>query len=236
MKKTFGLIILIIFMVFSQLKANAVIMSDFEVKEVIAAQVLDVYKNYTDAQLSVEVVTLPFKDLSLPEGTVNFRIESAYNKFMPRDLEKVSVYVNNKLIKIFNAPIVVKAWDNVLVASSFINIGQKINPNVVTIKKLEISNILQYPLRAEALTTEIMAKKAFREGEIIDKRFVKLRPEIVRNANVTVFFNIDNLTVSTEATALSDGTTGDNICLINKIYNKVYTGRVIGENKVLVKL
>lgn len=235
MKKRF-ILILIAFLAFNSLRANAVVLSNSTVRNIIAKQVEQKYKQYTDAQLSVQVVALPFKDLVLPDGKVSFVIKSSNDKFMPRDFEKVSVYVNDRYVKNFNAPVVVKAWENVLVASSFINIGQEITPNVVEVKKIEISNIIQYPLKEASLDKEMMAKKAFNEGEIIDKRFVKLKPEISRNANVTVFFNTNNLTVSTEAVALSDGMTGDSICLMNKNYNRIYTGKVIGENKVLVKL
>ncbi|MDD3436271.1 MAG: flagellar basal body P-ring formation chaperone FlgA [Candidatus Gastranaerophilales bacterium] len=236
MKMLFRLILIMV-LAFSSLKAHSAVMKNYEIKKIIAQQVLNTYKNYTDAELSVEVVTLPFKDLELPNGNISFKIESyGNNKFMPRTLEKVTVYANDKFIKTFNAPIVVKAWENVLVASSPIKIGQQITPNVVVVKKTEISNILEYPLRATALKKDMMAKKFFREGEIIDKRFVKLKPEVVRNAKVTVLFNVNNLTITTEAIALSDGTLGDSICLMNKYYNKIYTGKVISENKVLVQI
>lgn len=236
MKNTIKLILIMVFL-FSSLRANAtVIMENSEVKSIISKQVADSYKNYTDAEISVEVVTLPFKNLSLPDGKVSFVIESPSDKFMARTLEKVSVYVNNRFVKTFNAPIVVKVYENILVASSFINIGQQIGPNVANAKRVEISNIFGYQLNANSINKDIMAKKAFREGEIIDKRFVKVKPEILRNANVTVFFNTNNLTVSTEAIALSDGIIGDNICLMNKNYNRTYKGTVIGANKVLVKI
>lgn len=228
--------ILIILLAFSSLKANAMILRDSEIKDAIAKQVTQRYQQYTDAEINVKVITLPFKDLEVPAGKVTYKIESLSNKFAARDLEKVSLYVNDRYVKTFNAPIVVKAWENVLVATTFINIGQPITPSVVTVKKLEISNILLYPLRENSIGKEIMAKKAFREGEIIDKRFVKQKPEILRNSNVTVFFNTNNLTISTEATSLSDGVVGENICLLSKNYNKIYTGKVIGENKVLVKI
>lgn len=221
---------------FSTLKVNAAILSGSEVKNIIAKQVKENYKAYTSAQLNVEVVALPFKDLSVPDGDVSFVVQPSMNKFLARDLEKVSVYVDNQMVKSFNAPVVIKAYEDVLVASGFINIGQPINSNVATVKRIEISNILNYPLRADALGKDMMAKKAFREGEIIDKRFVKLRPEVVRNAVVAVTFKTNNLTVTIDATALSDGVIGESICLMNKNYNKVYTGKVIGENKVLVEI
>ncbi len=235
MKRLFK-IILIMILAFSSIKANAITLNDTEIKKEISRQVIEKYKKYTDAELEVKVIALPFKDIEIPDGKINFKLDSFSNKFAARDLEKVTIYVNDKAVKVFNAPIVVRAWENVVVASSFINIGQSITPNVTTIKKVEISNIIQYPLRADSLGREIMAKKAFREGEVIDKRFVKQKPDILRNSVVTVFFNTSNLTISTEATSLSDGIVGENICLMSKSYNKIYTGKVIGENKVLVKI
>jgi len=221
---------------FSLLKADATVYSSSTVKSIIAKHVIEIYKNYTDAQLSVQVVALPFGELDLPEGKVSFIVKPSMDKFMARDLEKVTVYVNDKFITTFNAPIVVKAYEDVLVSTGFINIGQRITSNNVIIKRLEISNTFGYQLNSDIIGKEIIAKKAFREGEILDKRFVKYKPDISRNAVVMVFFNKNNLTISTEATALSDGVIGDSICLMNKNYNKTYQGKVIGENKVLVKI
>lgn len=235
MKKIFR-IILIMILVLSSLKAKAVVISDSELKSIITKQVEQNYKKYTDAQLNVQVVALPFKDLDLPNGKVSFVVKPTMDKFLARDLEKVSVYVNDKFVKTFNAPVVITAWEDVLVASRFINRENQINSQDVVVKKMEISNIIQYPLRANALGKDMLAKKAFREGEIIDQRFVKLRPDILRNSTVTIFFKTNNLTISIDATALSDGVIGDNICLMSKSYNKVYTGKIIGENKVLVEI
>lgn len=235
MKKIFRLVLVMI-LAFSSLKVKAAIITESEVKTAIVKQVAENYRKYTNAQLDIEVVALPFKDLSVPDGKISFSITPTMDKFMARDLEKVSIYVNDKFVKTFNAPVVVKAYESVLVASCFINREEQINPNVATVKKVEISNTLQYPLRADALGKDILAKKAFREGEIIDKRFVKLRPDVLRNSTVTLIFNTNNLTVSIEAIALSDGIVGENICLMNKNYNRTYRGKVIGENRVLVKI
>jgi len=235
MKKILNLALITI-LALSSLKANAAILSTNEVKAIIAKQVVENYKKYTDAEVEVTVVALPFKDLTLPNGKVTVDVKPSADKFMARDLEKVLVYVNDKFVRTFNAPVVVKAYQNVLVASTFINRENAINSNVVTVKRMEISNSMSFPLKAEALGKDIMAKKAFVEGEVIDKRFIKLRPDVLRNAIVTVLFNTNNLTIETDATALTDGTVGENICVMNKNYNKVYTGRIIGENKVLVKL
>lgn len=236
MKNLLRIILILTVLTFGTLKVNAAILKDSEIKNIIANQVKENYKNYTSAQLNVEVVALPFKDLSVPAGDVTFVVKPSMNKFLARDLEKVSVFVNDVCVKTFNAPVVIKAYEDVLVATGFINIAQPITSNVVEVKRVEISNILTYPLRADALGKDMLAKKAFREGEVLDKRFVKLKPDVVRNAVVAVTFKTNNLTVTLDATALSDGVLGESICLMNKNYNKIYTGKVIGENKVLVEI
>ena len=42
--------------------------------------------------------------------------------------------------------------------------------------------------------------------------------------------------VSVDGTAMSDGMCGDYIDVENKNYKKIYNGKVIGENKVLVEI
>jgi len=229
-------ITLIVILALSSLKANAVILTGNEVKAAIAKQVIEQYNQYTDAQLSVEVAGIPFKDLYLPNGKVSFKIKSSANKFMARDLEKVFVFVDNNLVRTFTAPVIVKAYQDVLVSSGTIEREKEINLSVARIEKKEVSNNFGYYLKPEDLSKGFLTKKYFTEGEIIDKRFVKQRPDVLRNSNVTVFFNSNNLTISLEGTALADGTIGDNICVINKNYNKIYKGTVVGENRILVKI
>lgn len=235
MKKIITLILITI-LALGSLKANCAVIKGSEIRAVVLNQVKANYEKYTNAQLDIKIVTLPFVELEVPDGKISYSIKPSADKFMPRDLEKVTVFVNGNPARSFNVPIVVKAYEDVLVASCFINREAQINSSVVTVKRKEISNTLEYPMRVKDLGKDILAKKAFSEGEIIDKRFIKQRPDILRSATVTVLFNTSNLTISTDATALSDGVVGDNICVLNKNYNKIYTGTIIGENRVLVKL
>lgn len=235
MKKVLNLILIMI-LAFSSAKAHCAVIDGEQIKSIIAKQVEQNDAKYTDADLDVDVRALPFKDLTLPKGRISITVTPTVNKFMPRDLEKVSIYVNNQLVKTFNAPVVVKAYKEVLIASCVINRERTIDSNVVRTERKEVSNTLDYTLGPEAINREIVAKKFFSEGEVIDKRFIKLKPDVTRNSMVTVEFNTNNLTITTDAKALSDGIVGENISIINKNYNKVYTGRVIGENRVLVKI
>ena len=96
---------------------------------------------------------------------------------------------------------------------------------------------MDYVLTDKMLEKEITTKKAFQKGEIIDKRFVKMRPDVIRNGDVRIFFvSNGSVMVTIDGTAMMDGMTGDYINVENKNYKKVYNGKVIGENKVLVNI
>ena len=235
MKKIINLA-LITTLVLSATSAQARTYSADEVKAEITKQIVATNSKYTNAELSATVIALPFTSLALPDGDVRFCVTSCLDKFMPRDLKKVNVYVNGTLVKNFNAPTEVRAYKDVLVASETIDRERILTKGTVEIKRMEISNNIDYVLTSEMAEKEIITKKAFREGEVIDKRFVKLRPDVQRTSEVTAYITINNLMVSVNATALSDGVIGDYIGVENKSYKKVYTGKIIGENKVLIEM
>lgn len=235
MKKVFKLILITI-LALSPLMAQARTLNADEVKFDLIQQMTEDYKKYTDAELKITVIALPFQNLYLPDGKISMIISSSTDKFMPRDLKKVSVYVNEKLIKTFNVPVEIKAYKEVLVASQAIDREKLVNPSMITVKKVEISNRLDYALAPDMKNKEIITKKPFKEGEPFDKRFVKLKPDVQKNATVTAYFSSDNLMVEIDAIALSDGMLGDYIGVENKSYKKVYTGKIIGENKVLIQI
>lgn len=235
MKKIINLA-LISTLTLSALGVQARTFSSDEIKAEVSKQIVESNAKYTDAQLEATVIALPFQSLALPNGKVSFTATSCLNKFMARDLKKINVYVDGKLVKTFNAPTETKAYKEVLVASETIDRDKLLTSKTVSTKKVEISNILDSVLTSDMLEKEIITKKGFREGEVIDKRFVKLRPDVQRSAEVTAYLTINNLMVSINATALSDGMLGEYIGVENKSYKKVYTGKIIGENKVLIEM
>ena len=124
-----------------------------------------------------------------------------------------------------------------MVASDFINREQAITKDSAIVKKMDISLKMDYVLPERVLAKEMSAKKAFQKGEIIDKRFVKMRPDVERNGAVRIFFVSNGAVMITiDGTAMADGMTGDYINVENKNYKRVYNGKVIGENRVLVSI
>ena len=66
---------------------------------------------------------------------------------------------------------------------------------------------------------------------------MKSQPDIMRDAAVTLYFKTKtNLAVTLDGIAISEGNIGDTISVKNKRYNRIYNGKIIGENKVLVRI
>ena len=219
------------------MSAKAQMVTSASVKVSVAKVLENKYKKMTDGDVEVKVSATPFAQLQLPDGNISYKIISGGDKIVPRDIKRVDIYVNNAFVKTLNLPVQTTVYKDVLVASDFINREQALTKDCTTVKKVDVSMRMEYILTEKMLEKEITAKKAFQKGEIIDKRFVKMRPDVIRNSDVRIFF-ISNgaVMVSIDGTAMSDGMTGDYINVENKNYKKVYNGKVIGENKVLVNI
>ena len=221
----------------SVISVNAQTISSADVKAQIAKILEDGYKKISDGDIEVKVNATPFAQLELPNGKVSYKIVSGGDKIIPRDIKRVDIYVNNAFVKTLNLPVQTTVYKEVLVASDFINREQTLTKECTTVKKVDISLKADFVLTDKMLEKEITTKKAFQKGEIIDKRFVKMRPDVVRNADVRIFFiSNGNVMVTIDGTAMSDGMCGDYINVENKNYKKVYNGKVMGENKVLVAI
>ena len=235
MKKFFSLLA-ILFLTLSSAKAEAQLITLDQIKKEVSRQVINSYKEYTDADLKVEVLAVPFSEINLKNGTVTYKITSNSNRFMQRDVKRVEIYVNGVLSRIVMVPVEVKAYKNVLVARSEINRESAVTPYNTMIQRKEISNLISHVIAPGDLKKDIMTKRVFKEGEIIDKRFLTTKPDVLRNQEVTAFFKSSGIMVSISATAQSDGNIGDYVTLKSPKYQKVYRGKVIGPNRVLITI
>ena len=231
------LITALIIMMITGMSVNAQTVTSAEIKSQIANQLEAIYNKNTNAEIEVKITAVPFAELQLPDGKITYKIVQGADKIVPRDIKRVDVYVNNAYIKTLNLPTQTNVYKEVLVAADFINREQAITREATLVKKIDVSQKIDYVLSEKMLDKEMSAKKAFQKGEIIDKRFVKMKPDVARNGEVRIFFVSNGAVMITiDGTALADGMTGDYINVENKNYKKVYTGKVIGENRVLVNI
>ena len=219
------------------LSVQAQTVTSAEIKSQIATQLETIYKNNTKADVEVKITATPFAQLQLPDGKVTYKITQGADKIVPRDIKRVDIYVDNAFVRTLNLPTQTSVYKEVLVAADFINREESITREATLVKKIDVSQKMDYVLSENVLTKEMSAKKAFQKGEIIDKRFVKMKPDVTRNGEVRIFFVSNGaVMISIDGTAMTDGMTGDYINVENKNYKKIYTGKVIGENRVLVSI
>ena len=231
------LLILALIIIVSTIRANAQVVTSAEVKSKVSALLTESYKKSIDADIEVKVSATPFAQLQLPDGEITYKIVQGADKIVPRDIKRVDIYVNNAFVRTLNLPTQTSVYKEVLVAADFINREQAITREATLVKKIDVSQKIDYVLSEKMLSKEMSAKKAFQKGEIIDKRFVKMKPDVARNGEVRIFFVSNGaVMVTIDGTAMADGMTGDYINVENKNYKKVYTGKVIGENRVLVNI
>ena len=216
---------------------NAQMVSSSDVKTSVAKILETNYNKMTNGEVEVKVSATPFAQLQLPDGKVSYKVVSGGDKILPRDIKRIDVYVNNAFVKTLNLPVQTIVYKDVLVASDFINREQAVTNECTTVKRMDVSMKMDYVLDSKMLAKEMTTKKTFQKGEVIDKRFVKMRPDVQRNGEVRIFFvSNGDVMVTIDGTAMADGMTGDYINVENKNYKKVYNGKVIGENRVLVAI
>ena len=218
--------------------AEAQTITSAQIKAQIASQLTETYKKqYQDSDIQVKIMATPFAEIQLPDGKVTYKITQGADKIIPRDIKRVDVYVNDAFVRTLNLPAQTSVYKDVLVASDYINREQAITKETTEVKRIDVSMKMDYVLTDRVLEKEISAKKAFQKGELIDKRFVKMRPDVARNGDVRIYFVANGAVMITiDGTAMADGMYGDYVNVENKNYKKVYTGKVIGENRVLVNI
>ncbi len=235
MKKVLSLIALIMVMMTS-VKAEAQTLTVKQFENEISKQVIKTYKNYTDADLSVKILQVPFSTLNIRDGVVTYKVTSNNDKFMPRDVKKVEIFVNGKYERFMMIPVEVKAYKNVLVASDAINRDSAITAMNTVMQRREVSNVLLNVITNSYLKRDVVSKKMYKEGEIIDKRFLAARPDVARNQEIVALFKSSGVTISITAISQGEGNVGDYVMLKSPKYQRVYRGKVIAPNRVLVTM
>ncbi len=175
-------------MIVTAVCANAQTVTSAEVKAQVAKQLQQGYEKIAKGDVEVKITATPFASIQLPDGKVTYKITQGGDKIIPRDIKRVDVYVNDAFVRTLNLPAQTIVYKEVLVANDFINREQAITKETVSVKKIDVSQKMDYVLSEQVLSKEMSAKKAFQKGEIIDKRFVKMKPDVERNMAVRIFF------------------------------------------------
>lgn len=192
-------------------------------------------QGYSDVEINI--VNIPFQSLSVPDGKMVIKIADDGERIYPRQYKKIEILVNGAVSKVFGLQVELKAYKNVLVAKEAISKDASINSSNAEVKRIDVTSTLAYPADSRKLSENLVATKMFRANEIIDTRFIKTKPDVLNQAVVkVVFVSGDELSITVEAVAMKEGNIGDYISVQNRDYRKIYNGKIIAENTVLVRI
>lgn len=219
--------------------ASATTISADKLKQDIQNIIIKDFLSKTNAEIDVKITMLPFQSITLPDGEVTYALVNQNDELnlISRQVKRINILVDNKLQRTINVPIELKAFEEVLVASNVISREQPINTTNTTIKKINISDKANFIVTRNDINKEMVAKRDYRDGEYIDKRFIKIKPDVTKNSEVRIILNSGNgLQIAIDGIARADGIIGEYVTVENKMYNKTYSAKVIGENRVLVNI
>lgn len=207
-------------------------------KTIVVKQAKKDLLKYNIDESDITVGHLPVTSLSLPDGKVSVEIvTNANNNITAREFKKINIYVNGKYARSYYAPIETKAYKHVAVAKEVIQRDKIVPLQAVEFKKMNVVGNLNNTISLHDIARELVATKVFYPGEMISKRYTITKPDIVKNAMVTVNFKTGaDLNIAVEGIALMQGNVGDTIQVKNKRFNRIYTGEVTGVNQVLVQI
>lgn len=206
-------------------------------QNIVTKQIQNDFRNYELDEIEVVINRLPFEKLILPDGKISVKVYSNSKNLVAREYKKVEVFVNNKYQQTLYIPTEIKAYKHVAVAKELISRDKIIPLQAVELKKENVVSCLDSSLTMYDVSKGLVAGKVFYPGEILSKKYAKAKPDVIKNATVTVNFQTGNdLTVSVEGIAMTAGSKGELVQVKNKRYNKIYSGTVVGENQVLIRI
>lgn len=206
-------------------------------KTLVSAQAKKDLQKFDIDECEVTVGHLPIQSFTLPDGKVTVELVSNGYSMTAKEFKKVNIRVNGAYERTYYVPLETKAYKYVAVAKEVIQRDKIIPLQAVEFKKTDIIGNLNNTVSADDIARELVATKVFYPGNIITKRYTVSKPDIVKNAMVTVNFRTgSDLNITVEGIALMQGNIGDTIQVKNKRFNKIYTGEVTGVNQVLVQI
>lgn len=229
-------VISLAFLIICISKVNAAVLdSPFIIKQ-IKKDVTEQLSSTINGKIEVEVTSLPYKTIEVPDGKVNIITNINLQHFSPLTVARVEILVNGEKVRSFGAPIKLSVYDKVWVAQDVINRGKSLSSSNLTLEKKELGLMAENAAREDFSPYNSFVKKTFKPGDIIDTRYVEQIPLIIKNNPVSVVFKSSEITITMSAKALDNGKIGDYIRVRNNKYKKDYIGKVISANTVLVNI
>ncbi len=231
------IILIICFFVFDLNSDAKLLDSDFLKKKIEQDITQKLKSSDNDSKkISIEFKKLKFKSLNVPDGDIDVKTSVNSNYISPYSIITVKVFCDKKAVKTFRLPIKLTVKDKVWVAKDSIERGRTLGFSNVCLEYRDITRNYKNVASKDFSVIGNISRKNLKPGTIIDKRFIKKIPAVLKNSFIYLVFESSKVKVTLPGEALQDGGMGDYIKVRNKSFRKRYIGKVIGKNKVLISL
>lgn len=215
--------------------ADAIILDKDYLQSKITEDLNNQYKlNNPDGAIIVKNV--PVISVDLKGSKIGISTSCDFASAGKNKLAKVILTEDNNILRTFVVPVEIKSYDTVLVATKDILKGETLNSTNSRYEKRNIEynsgNVISENYDYKNLTSQ----RNIKAGDVIDKRFLAKQTTIFRSSPVVATFQTGGISLSIEVTALENGGIGDYIKVRSKEYNKIYQGKVISSNQVLIQI
>lgn len=187
-------------------------------------------------QGSVNVKNIPVVSVNNLSSNVIVDANCDFKSNLPVKNAKVNLLSNGEIIKTFFVQVETVSPKYVLTAKYDIAKGEPLNEeNTYFELKTEGYNNTNAINKDENYLGEI-AQFPIKAGSVINKRLLAKKVAIMRNSPVYATFQTGGIKLVIETVALENGSIGQYIKVKSKAYNKIYEGKVINENSVLIQI
>ncbi len=230
-------ILVLCFFVFDVNSDAKILDSEFLKKEIEQDITQKLLSSDNDSKkVSIEFKKFNFKSLNVGDGDIEVRTSVNSNYISPSSIITVKVFSDKKAVKTLRLPIKLSIKDKVWVAKNVVKRGQTLGFSNVCLEYKDVTRNYKNTATKDFSVVGNISRKNLKPGAIIDKRFIKKTPTVLKNSFIYLVFEGDKVKITLPGEALQDGGMGDYIKVKNKRFRKRYIGKVIGKNKVLIDL
>lgn len=235
-KSAVKIVFILILLVLSSTCVFAAVLTSEKLTVSIEKQVVNQLSKNIQGDIEAKAMMIPVDGFEIPQGKFDVKVDLDNNNFATKKYTMVTINVNGQKIRKFPVPVLLTLKQDVWVATDNIAKDNTLNPANFSLEKKDITNNYALKIGADKNLEDYVAIRAIKSGEIIDRRCVMPKPDVFKNSIVSTIFDAGGINIALDTTALQNGVVGDSIRVHSEKYQKVYTGQIIGENKVLVKI
>lgn len=184
------------------------------------------FTGYDKVEFSVQSKFNP-TDVIVIDNTREFKYQKG-NGYLP-----VVIKRNNRT-SLSIITLNISLYKNVLVAKTDILKKSEINNDAIEFQLRNVTNVYGHPVTDINMFKNYRSKTTIKNDDILLTEMLEKIPVIKSGDKIIAELNTGSITISTDAIARQDGSSGDVIQVISK-ENKLFKARVVDSNKVIIE-